>query len=93
MHHFEIWSWLLSIVGAAGVFLTGKKDWRGWAIGVLSELLWFIYAIVTKQYGFIFGCILYTTVFIKNLNNWLYAHRIKRIRKFIERRDKRKKKI
>jgi len=90
MNHFEYWSWLLSVVGAAGVILTGKKDWRGWVVGVVSEILWFIYAIITKQYGFIFGCILYTGVFIKNLNSWLKEYRIRRIRRFISKRNKRR---
>ena len=67
----EYWSWALSCVGAFGIYLAGKKDWRGWAVGILSEVLWLIYAIVTKQYGFIFGAILYSIILIKNMRGWL----------------------
>ena len=65
------WSYILTAVGVSGVFMAGRKDWRGWAIGILSEILWICYAIVTKQYGFIFGALAYGAVFTKNLVEWI----------------------
>ena len=65
------WSYLLTFVGAWGVLLAGLKDWRGWAIGILSEILWILYAVLTKQYGFIFGALIYGAIFTKNLVEWL----------------------
>ncbi len=65
------WSYVLTAVGVSGVFMAGRKDWRGWAIGILSEILWICYAIVTKQYGFIFGALAYGAVFTKNLVEWI----------------------
>jgi len=87
----EYWSWVLSCVGGFGIYLAGKKDWRGWAVGILSEVLWLVYAIITKQYGFIFGSILYSTILINNLYGWLQEYRIKRIRKYLKRKNKLKK--
>ena len=65
------WSYALTIIGVSGVFLAGRKDWRGWAVGILSEIIWIIYAIVTMQYGFIFGALAYGAVFTKNLIDWI----------------------
>jgi len=89
--HFEIWSWLLSIVGAAGIYLAGKRDWRGWAVSLASEVLWTTYGITTKQYGFVFGSALYGTIFIKNLRAWIISHQYGRIRKLLTDRDVRRK--
>jgi hypothetical protein len=74
----EYWSWILSCLGGFGIYLAGKKDWRGWAVGVVNEILWLIYAVITKQYGFIFGALLYGTILINNLYSWLQDHLIKK---------------
>lgn len=84
----QYWSWLLSCVGGLGIYLAGKKDWRGWAIGILSEILWLTYAIITKQYGFIFGSILYSTILVNNLVIWLEEHKVRKIRKYLIRKRK-----
>mgnify|MGYP006283092287 CR=1 FL=1 len=65
------WSYALTLVGVCGVFLAGRKDWRGWAVGILSEILWIVYAVSTKQYGFIIGALAYGAVFTKNLVEWI----------------------
>lgn len=87
----QYWSWLLSCVGGLGIFLAGRKDWRGWAVGIISEVLWLVYAVVTKQYGFIFGSILYSTILVNNLVGWLEEHRVRKMRKYLTKRKKRNK--
>jgi hypothetical protein len=87
----EYWSWILSCVGGFGIYLAGKKDWRGWAVGILSETLWLAYAIITKQYGFVFGSVLYSTILINNLYGWLQEYRVKRIRRYLNKKKKRNK--
>ena len=64
------WSWLLMTVGITGVYLTGKRLWWGWLVGVLSEILWITYAIITKQYGFIVAGLVYGIVFAMNARKW-----------------------
>jgi nicotinamide riboside transporter PnuC len=64
------WSWLLMFVGVTGLYFSGKQKWWGWLIGLLSEILWMIYAIVTEQYGFIIFALVYAIVFTKNAYSW-----------------------
>jgi hypothetical protein len=67
----QIWSWALSAIGVVGIYLTGRKNWRGYAVGIFTECAWVWYAIVTKQWGFIFGSTIYVSVYLFNINKWL----------------------
>lgn len=71
------WSWLLMFVGVTGLYFSGKQKWWGWLIGLFSEILWIIYAIVTEQYGFIIFALVYAIVFAKNAYTW-YNNSLKR---------------
>lgn len=61
----EIASWFLSAIGAVGVYVSAKNRW-GWAIGFLYQVLWIVYAFYTKQYGFIWVCVMYAGLYAKN---------------------------
>jgi hypothetical protein len=63
------------IVGVTGLFLAGRGGWHGWAIGLAAQVLWFAYAIVTKQYGFIVSAIAYGWVNIVNIKKALKRRR------------------
>ena len=64
-------SWALSCIGVIGIYLTGRKNWRGYAVGIMTECAWVWYAIVTKQWGFIFGSAIYITAYSHGIQNWL----------------------
>jgi len=53
----EILSWILAAIGIVGVYISGKKNRWGWALGTLYQLLWIVYAFFTAQYSFIIVCI------------------------------------
>lgn len=53
------WSVALTVVGATCTFLTFKKKIAGPALGMLSQLLWLTYAVVTKQWGFLGSVAIY----------------------------------
>lgn len=65
-----IWSCLLTAVGITGFFLAGRKVWWAWYLNITCQALWFSYAIVTEQYGFIGAAALYTYVFTQNAIKW-----------------------
>jgi hypothetical protein len=65
-----MWSWLLAIVGVTGIYFVGRKTIWGWIVLCFNEILWITYAVITKQYGFIFSAIAYAAVYIKSFIHW-----------------------
>ena len=65
-----MWSWILACVGIVGTFFVGRKTIWGWIILFINECLWISYALITDQYGFIFGSLAYMTVYIKSYYSW-----------------------
>lgn len=65
---------VLSIVMAAcgclGLILAGRGMWQGWAIGLAVQPVWAIFALLTKGYGLLLTCLMYGTVYGKNLIKW-----------------------
>ena len=66
----QYWSWLLAAIGVSGIFLVGRKTIWGWLVLCLNECLWIIYALTTKQYGFIFAAVAYGVVYVKSFIHW-----------------------
>lgn len=71
----QIWSWVLTIVGLTGFILAGRKVWWCWYVNIACQALWFTYAIVTEQYGFIVASLAYTVVFTQNAIKWTKEHK------------------
>lgn len=65
-----IWSLALAAVGVLGLYLSGKKNYWGWGIGLGAQVLWIAYAIVTQQWGFIISALAYAWVYGKNFLSW-----------------------
>jgi hypothetical protein len=66
----EYWSWILAVIGVAGIYFVGKKTLWGWFVLLFNELIWIIYAVITEQYGFIVSAIAYAAVYIKSYLHW-----------------------
>ena len=64
------WSYLLTAVGVFGLWLAGRKDRRGWMVGVGAQTLWIAYATATQQWGFYISAIAYGWIYIKNARAW-----------------------
>lgn len=65
-----IWSFVLTGVGITALWLVGKKIIWGWVVGMALQFLWFAYAILTEQWGFLISCVLYGYVNAKNYFEW-----------------------
>jgi hypothetical protein len=65
-----IWSLALAAVGVLGIYLSGKKNYWGWGIGLGAQVLWIVYAVVTQQWGFIISALAYGWVYGKNFLSW-----------------------
>lgn len=66
----ELWSWVLAVIGVAGIYFVGKKTLWGWFVLLFNEVIWIVYATVTEQYGFIVSAIAYAAVYIKSYLHW-----------------------
>lgn len=64
------WSYLLTAVGVFGLYLAGRKDRRGWMVGIGAQVLWIAYATATHQWGFYFSALAYGFVYTKNAHAW-----------------------
>lgn len=67
---FWAWSYLLTAVGIAGLFLAGSKRKLGWAIGIFAQVLWIAYASATGQFGFYISAVAYGSVYLRNYLKW-----------------------
>jgi nicotinamide riboside transporter PnuC len=65
-----MWSWVLAVIGVTGIFFVGRKTIWGWHILLINETLWITYAVITKQYGFIFSALAYGVVYVKSYLLW-----------------------
>ena len=70
-----VWSVALAAVGILGIYLAGRKNLWGWAIGTGAQVLWIIYALVTTQYGFILSALAYGAVYGRNWWRWWVEQR------------------
>jgi hypothetical protein len=64
------WSLLLAGFGVFGLWVAGRNDWRGWALGLADEGLWIIYAVHTGQWPFALSALAYGWVYWRNLRAW-----------------------
>ncbi|QWS68208.1 PnuC-like nicotinamide riboside transporter [Gordonia phage VanLee] len=64
------WSWLLASIGVFGLYLTTRKLWQGFVIGVGVQVLWIAYALATDQLGFIFSALAYGSVNALGFYRW-----------------------
>ena len=64
------WSWVLAVIGVAGIYFVGRKTIWEWLVLLFNECLWITYALITDQYGFIFSALAYAIVYIRSYIHW-----------------------
>jgi nicotinamide riboside transporter PnuC len=64
------WSYLLAAVGILGLWLVGKKLKSGFIVGIVAQLLWVAYGLITHQYGFLITAAAYSVINFINLRKW-----------------------
>lgn len=66
-------SMVLAVTGCTGMVLAGRGMWQGWALGLAAQPVWAAFAIVSKGYGLLLTCLMYGTVYGRNLWRWRRA--------------------
>lgn len=74
-----LWSYSLAAVGILGIWLAGRRNLWGWAVGCGAQVLWIVYALVTDQYGFIVSALAYGVVYGRNWLRWYVENRDARL--------------
>jgi hypothetical protein len=56
-------------MGATIMYMAGRSRLRrtAWYLGVLNQFLWASFAITTRTWGLVAGCLLYGGVYIRNI--------------------------
>lgn len=70
------WSWLLFVNGAFGLWLYTVRPKIGPWFNIAGQSVWIVYAIVTRQWGFIASAMTYISIF-----SWMLykAHKKKQL--------------
>lgn len=60
--------WVTTVTGVSVMYLAGRARTRraAWVLGVLNQIPWITYAVITQSWGFIPGSLLYGSVYIRN---------------------------
>lgn len=59
-----------SVVTLLGMWLVARKDWRGWLIGLVNQLLWLWLIIDTKAWGLLILTVSLSAIYTKALLSW-----------------------
>jgi hypothetical protein len=59
-----------SVFTLIGMWLAGNKDWRGWAVGLGNQVLWFIFIVVFGAWGLLPLSLTLTVTYARNLIRW-----------------------
>lgn len=66
----ELWSWMLEGIGIIAAYLVGRKLWQGWIVMILASVLWIVFGLRTRQYGFSVASMAFLVVYSRNLRAW-----------------------
>lgn len=62
-----MWSYLLAAIGLTGLYLAPKYPAVGWWFNIAAQALWAIYAITTRQWGFLASAAVYALMYVRLL--------------------------
>jgi hypothetical protein len=59
-----------SLVTLLGMWLVARKDWRGWLVGLVNQLLWLWLIIDTGAWGLLILTVALSCIYTKALIDW-----------------------
>lgn len=62
--------WVLSLIGCIMIWQVGNFKKFGWIVGLVAQVLWFIWIIASEQYGFLPQNFLLAALYAKNFWQW-----------------------
>lgn len=64
------WSWVLPILGVTALYASGSGKRWGWLVGFAGQLLWIVYALASRQYGFLLSAAAFAAIYARNYLHW-----------------------
>ncbi len=65
-----VWSFVLTAAGLGGMWVAARHPRIGWRINIfVAQPLWVVYAVTSKQYGFLLAAAAYTIVYARLLRH------------------------
>lgn len=62
--------WLLSGLTGWSMWLAGEKSTTAWVVGLINQMLWFLWIVVSGTWGLLPGTTIITWVFAINYFKW-----------------------
>lgn len=62
--------YLLSVLTIYSLLLAGNNCKSAWIVGIIGQLLWFVWIYMTKAWGLALGAIVLLCVYIRNYIKW-----------------------
>lgn len=63
-------SWVLFVLSAFGVWLSGINPKAGWRYAIANQAAWLIYAMMTEQWGIAANSVVFSALHARNLWRW-----------------------
>lgn len=63
-------SLVLTLLGLISLLLLGMKSAWGWVVGLVDEVVWIAYAVLTRQWAFIASALAYGVFYTRGLLLW-----------------------
>lgn len=61
------WSWALAAVGIAALLLAATRPRAGWRMAIAVQAAWAVYAVATRQWGFLASAVAYAVAYVRLL--------------------------
>lgn len=62
-----LWSYALAAVGVAGLLIATTRPRAGWWLNLAGQFAWLVYAINTRQWGFLISALVYGVAYARLL--------------------------
>lgn len=64
------WSVGLAIGAVWSAWLLGNRNRAGWSLGLVLQLGWIVYSVMSRQWGFLASAVVFTVVDARNYLKW-----------------------
>lgn len=66
----DVWSFGLAAGGLIQLWLSGSKSRLGFVVGMATSVGWFVYGLVSSQFGFLVSAVVFFIVHVRNFVRW-----------------------